>query len=93
MRMIFTKHLAHDTGGFFIGRIGADAHIVHGKQDAAVDGFQAVAGVGQGAGHNYAHGVIEIGVAHLGVDVNLLNVADVHNFLTWCCASKYAIRN
>jgi hypothetical protein len=40
-----------------------------------VDRFQPVAGIGQGARHDHAHGVIEIRFAHLGIDVNLLDVS------------------
>ena len=38
-------------------------------------GLEAVAGVGQSAAHDHAHGVIEIGALHLVDDGNQLDVA------------------
>ncbi len=55
-----------------------------------MDGFQSIAGVGQGPGHDHAHSVVEIGLPHLGVDIHLLDIAIIvvgldglfsHNFL------------
>ena len=76
MRVIFTQHFADDTGGFLEGGVGADAHILHGIQDAPVDGFQSIAGIRQGAGNDDAHGVIEVGRAHGLVNVCHLDGAD-----------------
>ena len=44
---------------------------MHGVKNAAVDGFQPVAGIRQGAGHDHAHGIIEICGAHLLVDITI----------------------
>ena len=41
------------------------AALLHGVKDAAVDRLQSVAHVGQCAGHDHAHGVVEVGVLHL----------------------------
>ena len=76
--MVFTQHFTDDTGRFLVRRVGADAHIVHGVEDAPVDRLQAVAGIGQGARDDHAHGVIEVGRAHLLVDIDRLNGTDVH---------------
>jgi len=73
--MVFPQHLADDSGGFFIGRVGAVAHVQHGVKDAAVDRFQAVAHIRQGARDDDAHGVIQIGGAHLAVDIHMLQVS------------------
>ena len=54
--------------------------ILHGVQDAPVDRFQSVPGIRQGTGHDDAHGVIQIGLPHLGINVNLLDVADIDRF-------------
>src|SRR5581483_9109932 len=40
-----------------------------GEEDAAVHRLEAVAGVGEGAPHDHAHGVIEIGTTHLVFEV------------------------
>ena len=39
--------------------------------------LQPVAGIRQGASHDDAHGVVEVGVAHLLVDVNAMNGTDI----------------
>ena len=78
VRMIFAQHFADDAGGFFVRAAGADAHVVHGIQDAPVDGLQPIAGIRQGARHDHAHGVIQISPAHL-VDIDLLNGTNIHN--------------
>ena len=41
-------------------------------KDAAVNRFQAIAHIGQGAAHDHAHRVIEIARFHLVDDVNAL---------------------
>jgi len=73
MRVIFAQHLTYDPGGFLMSRVGTDAHVVHGVQDAPVDRLQAVTRVRQGPGYDHAHGVIQIGGAHLLVDIDGLN--------------------
>src|SRR5439155_22814278 len=48
------------------------AAFMRGVEDATVDGFQAVAHVGQRTADDHAHGVIEIGALHLLDDRNRL---------------------
>ena len=45
--------------------VGAQPHAVHLEQDAALDGFEAVAGVRQGTGIDHGVGVLQEGGAHL----------------------------
>ena len=47
-----------------------EAHLLHAVEDAAVDGLEAVADVGQGAADDDRHGVVEIRAAHLLFNVN-----------------------
>ncbi len=62
--------LAHDLAdrpGRLLVRAGRDdVGLVHGVEDAALDGLEAVADVRQGAGHDDRHGVLEEGLLHLG---------------------------
>src|SRR5690606_23002224 len=74
--VILAKHLTDDTRAFLIRAVGTDAHVVHRKQDAAVDGLQSVARIGQRAGHDHAHGVIEIAAAHLLIDIDWANLSN-----------------
>ena len=66
--------LAHDLAGhpcaFHGGAIGAGAEVVHAPEDPAVDGLEAVAGVGQGPGHDDGHGVVQEGLLHLLLDLD-----------------------
>ena len=39
MWVVLAEHFTDDTGGFLEGAAGAYSHVVHGEQDAAVDGF------------------------------------------------------
>ena len=75
MRVVFAEHLANDTGRLAVGAVEADAHIVHGIQDAALDGFETVACIRQGACDNDAHGIVEVCLLHLAVDVNFADEA------------------
>ena len=49
MRMILTEHFTHDTSGFLISRIRADAHVVHGVENASLYGLEPITCVRQGA--------------------------------------------
>ena len=40
-------------------------------------GFKPIAGIRQGPGHDHAHGVIEIRVAHLVIDINVLTIVPI----------------
>ena len=73
VRVIFTEHFTHDTGGFFVGRVGADAHVVHRIQDAALHRFESIARIGQGARHDHRHGVIEIRLLHFIINIYFPN--------------------
>src|SRR5208282_200709 len=69
VRMEFSEDFADDLGAFAVGLAGGEAQLVHAVEDAAMDGLQAVAHVGQGAPDDHAHGVVEVRFAHLDFDV------------------------
>ncbi len=65
-------------------------------QNTAVNRFQPIPGIGQSTRHDHAHGVIQIGVAHLGIYINLLDIPIIgldilfsHNFLFTACLIIY----
>ena len=68
VRVVLAHHLADDARRLAVRAVRVIAALVHGIDDAAVDGFQAVAHVGQRAADDHAHGVIEIRAAHLVLD-------------------------
>jgi hypothetical protein len=45
-----------------------------------MDRLQPVAHIRQSARHDYAHSVIQVGIPHLIVDINLANGANFHNY-------------
>ena len=69
--MVRAQHRTNGVGGFAVGMAGVVAALMHGVQNAAVDGFQAVAHVGQSAGHDDRHGVVQ----KCGLDL-LFDIAD-----------------
>ena len=79
--VVLTQHFTDNTSGLLVRRAGAQAHVVHGIQDAPVHRLQAVAGVGQGPGHDHAHGVIQIGLLHLLININPLYHSYFHGSL------------
>lgn len=64
MRVIFTDHVADDTGRLLIRPIPIVVELVHRKQNSPVHGLEAIAGIGEGATDNHAHGVIEVTASH-----------------------------
>ena len=76
VRVVFPQHFPDDAGGFFEGRVGTDAHVLHGIQDAPVNGFQAIPGIRQGARHDDGHGIVKVRRAHGLVNVGHLDGAN-----------------
>ena len=72
VRMIFAQNLANDTRGFFMGSVVADAHIVHGVQNSALDRLQPIPRVGQRPRNDHAHRIIQVGLLHFGINIDFL---------------------
>ena len=71
VRMVLTDGVADDTGRLLVGLIPVVPQFAHGVEHAAVDGFQAITHVRQRPTHDYAHGVIQVRLAHLLLDVDV----------------------
>ena len=69
--MVVPHDLADDLGGLAISPVVHQAHLVHAEQNAAMDRLEAVANIRQRPAYDHAHGVIEIGRAHLVFDGDL----------------------
>jgi hypothetical protein len=63
--VIVAHDVADDFGGFGVLLVELEAHLLHAVEDAAVDGFEAVADIGQGATDDDRHRVVEIRATHL----------------------------
>ena len=69
MRMILADDVADRTGGLHMGFRGHVAGLVHRVEDAAMNGLQTVANVGQRTRDDDAHGVLEKRRLHLLAEV------------------------
>jgi len=65
VRVIVSAGVARDLGAFAEMATGTEIKLVHGVDDAPLGWLQAVTDVGQGATHDHAHRVIEIGLFEL----------------------------
>ena len=65
VRMKLAQHLPHNPRALAVLAAGTDAHIVHRIQNAPLHGLEAIAHIGQGAGHNHRHRIGKIRLAHL----------------------------
>ena len=63
--VVLTHRLTDDTGGFFIGRVVAQAQLGHGVQNAALDGLQPIPRVRQSPADDDAHRVVQVTVLDL----------------------------
>jgi len=64
VRVVILEHLADDAGALVEGAVVDEALAEHRVEDAALDGLQAVAGIGQGARDDDRHRVIDVGRLH-----------------------------
>ena len=69
VRMVALHRLADDAGALAGGRGRPEAQVVHRHQDAPLRRLEAVAHVGQGPADDDAHGVGEVAVLQLVLDV------------------------
>jgi hypothetical protein len=70
MGMVFTNHIANDTGRFLIGSVPGVVELMHGKEHSAVNRFQTISGIWERSSNDHTHGVIEITATHLLLKAN-----------------------
>ena len=63
-------YLADDAGALDIGAVEDGVRLVHREQHAAMHRLQAVAHVGQRTADDDAHGVVEVGLPHLVLEID-----------------------
>ena len=73
VRVVRPHDLAHDLGALAVGPVGTLPVVEHGVEDPAVHRLEPVAHVGQGAGDDDGHGVLEERALHLLLDLNRLD--------------------
>jgi len=67
--MVFPDHIPHDAGALAKRAIRRQAQLVHSVEDAAMHRLEAVAGIRQSPPDNHAHGVFQVGLRHLPLQV------------------------
>jgi hypothetical protein len=72
--MVLAHHIADDSCALARGAIGLKSHLLHGVENAAVDGLESVADIGESAADDDGHGIVEIRLAHLVFNVDGLDV-------------------
>ena len=77
VRVVLAHDLADRPRALLVRAVGRDAGLGHGVEDAAVDRLEAVAHVGQRAGHDDRHRILEEGGLHLLPHVDGLERAAV----------------
>jgi hypothetical protein len=68
VRVVLAEHVSDDRGALPVGDPRCEAGLVHGEEDAPVDGLEAVPHVGDGAPDDDAHRVVEVARPHLVLD-------------------------
>ena len=69
VRMELLEHLADHAGALGMLAVGEQAFAEHRIEDASMDGLEAVANIGQRAPDIHRHRVVQVGLAHIGFDV------------------------
>ncbi|GMA35738.1 hypothetical protein GCM10025876_19420 [Demequina litorisediminis] len=77
VRVVVTHHLADDAGALGERAVGTVAAVVHRVHDATVDGLQSVTDIGQCAPDDDGHGVVEVRLLHLHIEIDLVDPAVV----------------
>ena len=67
--VVLAYRVADYPGRLLVGLVPVIAQLTHGVEHPPVDRFQAVSNIGKRPAHDHAHGVIEIGLLHLLLDV------------------------
>ena len=96
MRVIFTHDITDEAGRLAIGTTGNEPGLMCAVEDAAVHRFQPITHIGEGAGNDHRHGIVEVGGLHLLDDGDRRNVAILDGRrcagqchvpdCVWCCA-------
>ena len=70
VRMVFTDHFADHAGALHVGTGFDQSQLAHGKEDAAVAGFETVPDVRNGAAHVDAQRILQIRSMHDVFDID-----------------------
>jgi hypothetical protein len=75
MRVVLADHVADHARRFFVRAIPVVAELAHGIEHAPMHGLQPIPNVGKRPAHDDAHGVIQVGFAHLVLEIYGQNFA------------------
>ena len=83
--VIFTEHVAHNTGRLTGRFVVGDAQSHHAVENAAVNGLESVANIGQRTCHDDRHGVVNIGGLHFLLNIDFDNSVFVFDHYIGLC--------
>jgi hypothetical protein len=66
-----SHYLANNAGTFDMALIGTKSHLGHLEEDSTVYGFESIAGIRKGAGVDNRVCVLQEGVRHLAIDIDI----------------------
>jgi hypothetical protein len=72
--VVLTDHVADHAGRLLVRLVPVVAELPHGEQHAPVHRLESIADIREGAPHDHAHGVIEVGLPHFVLQVDLENL-------------------
>ena len=94
MGVVLTKHITDTGSRLFKGFVRGQAAFVHGVQDPAMYGLQAVTNVGKGTANDDAHGVLDIRAFHfihqIGLGDGLVREPDIIRAIGAIMLSQFA---
>ena len=82
VRVVLAHDFADDPLALHVGAVGSQPQLAHPEEDPPLDRLQPVAGVREGAGVDDGVRVLEEGVAHLLLDVDVDDALD-HRLVGW----------
>ena len=83
VRVVVAAGVAADLGALDLLAPGGQVEVVHRHQDAALRGLQAVTDVGQGPVHDGAHGIRQVAVVELALDLDVDEAIDRRDGVFW----------
>ncbi len=87
--VVVTGGIAGDLGALTMFGARSELEVVHGDEDAALRGFQAVANVGQCAVHDGGHGIGEVAFLEFVFDLKIGDAGVLVGHESSFCGSKW----
>ena len=77
VRVVFTNHIPDHSGRLHVGPVVGIVQLIHGEEHTFMHWLQAIANVGQSPPNDDAHGVIEVGLPQLVLNIYWVNILGI----------------